>query len=63
MVNMQDVKRLEDAIKDVFNILDGMDDETYEAIDDFSETSDHGRYQDMADWLQWIYSNTRGGRF
>ena len=63
MVNMRDVKSLEDAIKNVFNILDSMDDETYEAVDDFSEKSDHGRYQDMADWLQWIYSNTRGGRF
>jgi hypothetical protein len=51
------VKELQNAVRNVIDILDAMDDETYNAVDDFADPSDNaGRYADMVEWLQHIMS-------
>ncbi len=57
MLNRKAVKELLDAVRDVIAILDAMDDETYNAVDDFADPSGNtGRYTDMVEWLQHIMS-------
>lgn len=54
-VDRQAVKELENAVRSVIDILDDMDDATYDAVDDFAG-SDDGRYRDIVEWLQHIMS-------
>lgn len=58
MIDKSAVKELNDAIRNVIYVLEGMDDETYRAVSDIQVDVDgnEGRYIDMLDWLQFIGS-------
>lgn len=53
-VDMQAVNDLAIAVRGVINILETMDDTTYDAVDDFIDPNKAGRYTDLLDWLQHI---------
>lgn len=53
-VDIQAVKELQNAVRNVIDILETMDDATYDAVDDFIDPDNAGRYTDMLDWLQYI---------
>lgn len=52
----QDVQALRTHVKAIINILERLDDVGYEMVNDFSLNSDTGRYKDMQDYLQYLYS-------
>lgn len=55
-VDIQSVKDLQNAVRSVIDILETMDDATYDAVNDFVNSDNAGRYSDMVEWLQHIMS-------
>ena len=50
------VKTLKNQVESVVDYLEQLDDTTYDMVNDF--TDQHGRYEDLLDWLQYL-SNIR----
>ena len=53
------IQNLSKMVSDILYLLESMNDATYDRVNDF--TADHGRYEDLLDWLQYInsYDNPR----
>jgi len=55
---MRDISQIEefcDAMRDVIDILEDMDDETLEAINDKSELDGYARVDELSDWLRYAW--------
>lgn len=48
------IQDLSKMVSDILYLLESMNDATYDRVNDF--TADHGRYEDLLDWLQYINS-------
>lgn len=53
------IQDLSNKVSDILYLLESMNDATYDRVNDF--TADHGRYEDLLNWLQYInsYNNPR----
>ena len=52
----QDVDSLKMHVRAIINILENLDDVGYEMVNDYNLDDEGGRYSDMQDWLQYLYS-------
>lgn len=52
----QDVDALKIHVRAIINILERLDDVGYEMVNDYALDEESGRYSDMQDWLQYLYS-------
>lgn len=55
MINRRQVKELKVLLRQVEDLLDAMDDETYAAVNDFADEG-QGRYTDIMEWLHHIWT-------
>ena len=47
---------LKTHVRAIINILERLNDSEYEMVNDFNLDDNGGRYSDMQDWLQYLYS-------
>ncbi len=53
VIEKQKIAALKTQLRGMIDLLDSMNDETYERINDFSDP-DHGRFSDLLDWAQYL---------
>ena len=47
-----DINRIKTHLNSILNILDSLDDFSFDLLSDFNEP--HGRYNDLVEWLRYL---------
>lgn len=58
VIQKHKIAELQNKVRDIIDLLDSMNDATYERVNDFTDP-DHGRFTDMVEWVQYISSPYR----
>jgi len=60
---MRDIKKIEefcDALGTLVDIVEGMDEDTFDAINDRTDVSQDDRVNELYDWQRWAWMNRMG---